>query len=339
MNSIPARNQVLHESDGPPPAVKAGGAALPENPSILLTIDVEDWFQVENFKSCIPHAAWSSCELRVERNTLRLLDLLDSMHVAPLRPVASEGPGEPCGHTVLQAPKATFFVLAWIAERLPRLVREISARGHEIGSHGCSHELCSAQSPGRLWDDLIRSKRTLEDISGSQVAGFRAPSFSITEHVLEKVRDAGYQYDSSYNSFSLHDRYGRLDLTRADRDSTLTQPVDGLYELPVSNMQVGKRTAVPWGGGAYFRLIPKRLFRSGIRFILKSRGVYVMYLHPWEIDPDQPRVEWASPSRRFRHYSNLGKTWSRMAGLIHAFSHCAFISCTDYIDARTGRVP
>ncbi|MCF8063128.1 MAG: DUF3473 domain-containing protein [Deltaproteobacteria bacterium] len=302
-------------------------SAPPKRPSILLTIDVEDWFQVENFKSCIPYTAWSSCELRVERNTHGLLDLLDSVEVAPSGPTPVPG-----------TPKATFFVLSWIAERLPGLVREICARGHEVGSHGCTHELCSLQSPEGLWDELTRSKKTLEDISGTPISGFRAPSFSISERILERVRDAGYRYDSSYNSFNLHGRYGRLGhRKRSNGRGDLMEPVEGLYELPISNVHLGRST-VPWGGGAYFRLIPERLFRSGVRFILRSENAYVMYLHPWEIDPDQPRVKQASPTRRFRHYSNLGKTRSRIAGLITSFSHLSFLSCSDYINAGNARI-
>lgn len=300
-----------------------------ENLSILLTIDVEDWFQVENLKSCIPYTAWPSCELRVEGNTRRLLDLLDSVELVP------RGQGNAADS---RTPKATFFVLAWIAERFPRLVKEIRDRGHEIGSHGCAHRLCSAESSRALWDDLTRSKQILEDISGERVSGFRAPSFSISETILECIRDAGYLYDSSYNSFSLHGRYGRLTLrNRTNGHGNLMQPVQGLYELPISNVHLGRAT-VPWGGGAYFRLIPERLFRSGIHFILKSEKAYVMYLHPWEIDPGQPRVKHLPLNRKLRHYSNLGRTQQRMADLVAAFSHCDFPSCSDYIRARNGRV-
>jgi len=300
---------------------------MSSRPSILLTIDVEDWFQVENLKSCIPFDAWSSCELRVERSTHRLLDLLDSVKLAPNEPEGSSGS---------RSPKATFFVLGWIADRLPELVREIRTRGHEVASHGCTHRLCSDQTPEELWEDLTRSKQTLEDISGGGVSGFRAPSFSVSEWILERIRDAGYRYDSSYNSFALHGRYGRLDLGAGDNQhSNLPQPVEGLYELPVSNVRLAGGT-VPWGGGAYFRLIPERIFRSGVRFILKSRSPYVMYLHPWEIDPGQPRVRRISPSRRFRHYANLSKTWPRITALLADFSHCDFVSCRDYITAHNG---
>ena len=294
---------------------------------ILLTIDVEDWFQVENFKSCIPCDSWPSRELRVERNTHRLLDLLDAVPRTP-----GSNP-----HT----PKATFFTLAWIAERLPGLVREIHARGHEVASHGCSHELCRSQPEDRLRRDLVRSRQILEDITGDEILGYRAPSFSIDETVLASIRDAGYVYDSSYNSFSLHGRYGRLSIHPNGNGAeapALMQPVPGLLELPVSNVDIRGRV-LPWGGGAYFRLIPERLFRSGIRFILKRQHAYIMYLHPWELDPDQPRVKEASATRRFRHYSNLHKTHTRLKNLMTAFSHCDFLPCREYVSRFQGQNP
>ncbi|MGD8386288.1 MAG: polysaccharide deacetylase family protein [Desulfobacteraceae bacterium] len=291
------------------------------NPTILLTIDVEDWFQVENFKSCISYDSWSSRELRVERVTHVILDLLDSISRTPPNPTNST-------NTV------TFFILAWIAERLPGLVREIHSRGHEVASHGCTHELCSTQTPEALLDDLTRSKEILEARIGERVYGFRAPSFSISERILESIRDAGYLYDSSYNSFSLHGRYGRLPPIRSNRGATQTsaliQPIQGVYEIPISNVEISGRV-IPWGGGAYFRLIPERLFRAGIRLILKRQNAYTMYLHPWEFDPDQPRVKEVPVTRKFRHYSNLGKTQNRLKNLITTFSHCSFVSCRDYI--------
>ncbi len=268
---------------------------------------------MENFKPSIPFSSWPERELRVEQNTRNLLDLLDGA-----RP---------------QKTSATFFILTWIARRLPGLVREILARGHEVASHGCTHELCTTQSEHALKQDLTQSKNTLEDITGQAVSGYRAPSFSINQQILEHIRNAGYLYDSSYNSFSLHGRYGRLILHHngnGARNPALMQPVKGLYELPISNMQLGRRT-IPWGGGAYFRLIPERVFRSGVRRILKNHHAYVMYLHPWEIDPEQPRVTEASFTRRLRHYSNLKKTRARLQNLIQSFSDCRFVTCKDYI--------
>ena len=194
---------------------------MKDNHYILLTIDVEDWFQVENFKQCIHFSSWSSCELRVERNTHRILDLLDSVSVSrSSRPSNSANPLDPTH------PTATFFILGWIAERLPHLVREIHDRGHEIASHGCNHTLCTECSSNDLKKDLIYSKKLLEDIIGHRVYGYRAPSFAINNDILEIVRDCGYLYDSSYNSFSLHGRYGKLSMNgyQKKRDCLANQP-------------------------------------------------------------------------------------------------------------------
>lgn len=285
----------------------------------LITIDVEDWFQVENFKRYISYENWSSCELRVESNTHLLLDMLDSPAVEA--PFGSE------------PPRATFFVLGWVARRLPGIVREIHSRGHEVASHGYRHELCSCQGTKDLEEDLLKSKELLEDITGSEVLGYRAPSFSIDPDILERVRECGYLYDSSYNSFALHDRYGTLQCEASSQNGasgSLVIPMEDFYELPISNIRMGGHT-IPWGGGAYFRIIPEGVFRMGVRFILKRQGFYLMYLHPWELDPAQPKVKEASRFQRFRHYTNLHKTSRRMRNLISAFNTHAFITCKDYI--------
>jgi hypothetical protein len=221
------------------------------NHYFLLTIDVEDWFQVENFKRYIPFDSWSSYELRIEKNTHRILDLLDSVKLnnsTNLQPVTgsyqvstenvpktketslrrrrilldhfhpesdpdkkkSKKSGKSCQTT----PKATFFVLGWIAERLPHLVREIHSRGHEVASHGYYHNLCNEQSPEDLKTDLCDGKSLLEDIIGTQVYGYRAPSFAINNDILKIIEDCGYLYDSSYNSFALHGRYGQISVSQ-----------------------------------------------------------------------------------------------------------------------------
>ena len=232
--------------------------------TILITIDVEDWFQVENFKSLIPFSSWPSRELRVEKNTRQLLDIL--------------------GHR-----RATFFILGWIAERLPGLVRDIHDQGHEVASHGYHHNLCNQQSVKELEKDLADSKKRLEDIIGASVVGYRAPSFSINEDVLKVIESCGYRYDSSFNSFAMHDRYG------------------------------------------YFRLIPFPIFRMGIRQIMESDGTYLFYMHPWELDPGQPRVNDAPPSYKFRHYTNLKRVRSKLSGLFKAFRRSEFVTCRDYL--------
>jgi hypothetical protein len=216
--------------------------------SFLLTIDFEDWFQVENFKRYIPFDSWSFYEMRIEKNTHRLLDLLDSISVKQslidnqhlvtsskqqdfsihelkskvqnsasrtkyLKPSNSINSINPTNTiNTKNSPKGTFFVLGWIAERLPHLIQEIYSRGHEVASHGYYHNLCNDQSHEDLKVDLCDSKSLLEDIIGNQVYGYRAPSFAVNNDILKIVEDCGYLYDSSYNYFSMHGRYGHLDL-------------------------------------------------------------------------------------------------------------------------------
>lgn len=284
------------------------------NRAILLTVDVEDWFQVENFKRHIPFQSWPECELRVERNTRQLLDLLEEIRIPGCPPL-----------------RATFFMLGWLARRLPDLVRTIRERGHEVASHGVNHDLCSHLPENRLRQDLEDSRKLLEDLTGDAVHGYRAPSFSISDAVLAMIRDAGYRYDSSYNSFALHGRYGHAHLNGHRRGIAVRITPD-FHELPISNLQVG-RVIVPLGGGGYFRLIPGPLFEHGVKTILKTQGAYLFYLHPWEIDPDQPRVTSAPASFRFRHYVNLGRTRDKLRHLIATFRDARFLTCRDYLAA------
>ncbi len=278
---------------------------------ILLTIDVEDWFQVENFRQCISFSSWSSFELRVEKNTHHILNLLDS-----IKPTNSI--------------KVTFFILGWIAKRLPQLVREIQARGHEIASHGFYHRLCREESVEYLKNDLKDSKNLLEDITGVPVYGYRAPSFSINDDILKIIKDSGYFYDSSFNSFGLNKRYGQVDLSLKTRNGMAFKISDNFYELPISNLRLGKYV-LPWGGGGYFRLIPLTLFKWGVQSILRKQGTYLFYLHPWEIDPEQPVVKEAPMFYRFRHYANLKKTVKRLSSFIKCFKACGFYTCSQYL--------
>ncbi len=225
---------------------------------------------------------------------------------------------------------ATFFILGWIAQRLPHLVREIQDRGHEVASHGSSHSLCSECSPGELRKDLDDSKKLLEDITGAPVYGYRAPSFSIDDDSLKIIEDCGYLYDSSFNSFGMNERYGRVALSRSDKTGIAYQVSDTFYELPISNMNLGKRV-FPWGGGGYFRMMPFIIFRWGVQSILKKEKNYLFYMHPWEIDPDQPKVNEASRIYKFRHYVNLDKTRSRLSIFLDTFKHCRFPTCHQYL--------
>jgi len=258
-----------------------------------MSIDVEDWFQVENLKGAIPRAEWDRCELRVERNTARILEILDG-----------------CGA------RATFFVLGWVAERCPELVCTITAAGHEVASHGYGHELVYLLRPSEFRDDVLRSKHQLEDLTGRPIRGYRAPSFSITDWAVPILQEAGFEYDSSFVPTIAHDRYGRLNGMDAGRPIVCLR--EGFYEAGVSCMRIGRR-GIPWGGGGYFRLVPYRLWCWGVRAILRSGRPYVFYLHPWEIDPGQPRVESLDAVKRFRHRVNLYRCEERFTSFVGAF--------------------
>jgi len=281
-----------------------------EKKSILLTFDVEDWFQVENFKGYIPFSTWDSYPLRVEKNTRKILDILDSFSFRP---------------------RATFFVLGWIAKKLPQLVREIDERGHEVASHGTFHQLCTKQSHVEIAHDLQNGKKLLEDILGRTVCGYRAPSFAINNDTLKIIEDTGHTYDSSYNSFAMHGRYGSITLPFNSKKGSAYQISETFFELPISNLNMGQRV-FPLGGGGYFRLIPFPFFKAGIKSILNKEDTFLFYSHPWEFDPGQPRVDQAAKAFKFRHYINLDKTELKLTSLIKSFSHCNFISCTDYLE-------
>lgn len=258
-----------------------------------LTIDVEDYFQVSAFADRVDIDDWSSIAPRVEENTNRLLDLFD-LHKA----------------------KATFFVLGWVAERFPNLVKRIVADGHELASHGMMHQRASDQTREVFQADVGDAKRLLEDIAGAEVKGYRAPSFSFTKSnlwVYDVLKEEGYHYSSSVYPI-VHDHYGIPDAPR-ERHKTAA----GIDEIPLSTMTVmGKN--VPISGGGYFRLYPYFLSRWSInRFANKENYPYIFYLHPWEIDPEQPPMENISAKTRFRHYLNLSRTKKRLASLLSDF--------------------
>lgn len=289
--------------------------ALEEKKTILLTFDVEDWFQVENFKDYIPFSSWDSHKLRVEKNTHIILDLLDSFSFKP---------------------KATFFILGWIAKRLPALVKEIHARGHEVANHGNHHHLCTGQSSETLIKDLKKGKNILEDIIGESVYGYRAPSFAINNDILKIIRDTGHLYDSSFNSFSMHERYGTIDLP-LEKMGVAYKIFDDFFEFSISNITFRHKT-FPLGGGGYFRLLPWPLFKIGMKRVLKKDNAFLFYSHPWEFDPDQPRLEQASKSFKFRHYINLNRTHKKLESMISNFDNLKFTTCIDYLRHEEGYV-
>lgn len=261
--------------------------------SNALTIDVEDYFQVSAFAPHIERSAWDRTPCRIERNIDRILELLDQSEA-----------------------KATFFTLGWLAQRYPHVVRDISAQGHEVASHGQAHLRASDQSPAEFDNDIRDAKQLLEDTAGVAVRGYRAPSFSISHKNLwafDRIAAAGYCYSSSVYPVQ-HDHYGWPAAPRFPFRVSC-----GLLEIPVSTARVFGRN-LPAGGGGYFRLAPYALSRWAINRVNRvDRRPAIFYFHPWEIDPQQPRVKGVGLKTRFRHYVNLSRTELRLRQLLSDF--------------------
>ena len=269
------------------------------------SVDVEDYFQVGAFEKACPRERWGSFEPRVERNTRRLLDL--------------------CAKHGVQG---TFFALGWVAERWPELIRDIRAAGHELGTHGQDHRRVTTMTPAEFREDVRRSKRTIEDVAGVQVIGYRAPNYSIvrkTFWAMDILLEEGFRYDSSVFPIH-HDRYGIPDFPRFPR------PVCGsngsaLQEFPISTVRLAGMN-LPFVGGGYLRHFPLAFIRWGMRRLNRfERRPAIVYIHPWELDPDQPvqPVKWMT---RLRHYRNLDRTEDRLAKL---FSEYHFTSCREVL--------
>jgi polysaccharide deacetylase family protein (PEP-CTERM system associated) len=261
--------------------------------SNAMTIDVEDYFQVAALAPRIDRSSWDSIERRVEPNVDRLLQMLRAQGV-----------------------RATFFTLGWIAERHPALVRRIVAEGHELASHGYGHQRASEQTPAGFREDVVRARAILEDIGGVRVAGYRAPSFSIGASNLwafDELAAAGYRYSSSVYPVR-HDHYGMPDAPRFPFAARA-----GVVEIPVSTLRLWGRNW-PAGGGGFFRLLPYSVSRGAISRVNRVDGKSaIFYCHPWEFDPDQPRVAGLSARSRFRHYLNLDRTEARLRALLTDF--------------------
>ena len=271
-------------------------AGIEQRPVVnAMSVDVEDYFHVSVFDGIVPRSTWNEMESRVCANTVRLLDIFDEYSV-----------------------KSTFFVLGWVAERHPHLVRAIADRGHEIASHGYAHRLVYDQTPAAFRADVKRAKQLLEDAAGCPVRGYRAPSYSITPRslwALDVLIDEGYRYDASIFPIR-HDRYG---IPVSPREPFPIERQGGaLMEVPGSTVRVGPLN-LPVAGGGYFRILPYWWTKWGIaRLNATERQAAVFYLHPWEIDPDQPRLP-AGWLGRFRHYRNLHETEARLRALLEDF--------------------
>jgi polysaccharide deacetylase family protein (PEP-CTERM system associated) len=261
-----------------------------------LSVDVEDWFQVGAFERTIDRADWDGLTHRVERNTDAVLALFDEAGV-----------------------KGTFFTLGWVAQRYPALVRRIAEAGHEVASHGYDHARVFTFTPDQFRADLRKSRDFLEDASGQRVIGYRAPSFSIdgrTPWAHPILAEEGYRYSSSVAPVR-HDHYGWPESPRF-----AWKPVAGspLLELPVTTAKLGGRTLAA-GGGGFFRLLPYAFSRWAIKQVNGQAGrPAIIYFHPWEIDPDQPRVAGAPFKSRVRHYSNLSAMAGKLRRLIRDFA-------------------
>ncbi|MCK0105465.1 XrtA system polysaccharide deacetylase [Marinobacter sp. S0848L] len=260
-----------------------------------LTIDVEDYFQVAALAEAVDYDDWASMEYRVEANTDRILSLFDEAGV-----------------------KGTFFTLGWVAERSPEMVKRIAVAGHEVASHGYSHQLIYNQTPEVFREETIRSKKILEDIVQAPVTGYRAASYSITNEsrwALDILAEQGFTWDSSIFPVH-HDRYGMPGTPRWPHRLTTDNGYE-LAEFPLSTLKFPGYT-LPIAGGGYFRLFPYRFSRMGLGSINRQGKPFVFYLHPWEVDPEQPRldVKWFS---RFRHYNNLDVCEQRLATLLSDF--------------------
>jgi polysaccharide deacetylase family protein (PEP-CTERM system associated) len=271
-----------------------------------LSFDVEEHFQVSAFWSDERRSQWDRYESRVERNVDKILTLLS-----------------------LHGIHATFFVLGWVAGKHPSVVKTIVKEGHEIASHGFGHEMITAQQPGQFRDDIRKSKAILEEIAGCAVHGYRAPSFTITPSTrwaLPILVEEGYLYDSSIFPVR-HDRYG---MPEADPYCHRVQTESGpLWEVPLSTVKVGPMR-LPVAGGGYFRLFPYPVLRRLLHSSAAGGHPLVMYLHPWELDPDQPRME-GSRLSKFRHYLNLGKTEGRLRRLLSDFRFATIRNALDAV--------
>jgi len=258
-----------------------------------LSVDLEDWFCVYNFSNYIHYSNWDKLEHRIIPNTIKILNIFDKFNV-----------------------KATFFVLGWIADRFPDLIKEIYNRGHEISSHGYSHRFVLSMKPEEFEEDIYRSLEAINKVVSTKVKGFRAPSFSIKEdldwiyHTLLKY---GFEYDSSIYPTAVHPDYANSVALL-----NIHQHKSGIIEFPMSCFTIGK-LRFPCSGGGYFRLFPYSYTKLGFKKINKEKRPAIFYIHPWEIDPEQPKIPDANFINRFRHYFNISKTEERLHKLLSEF--------------------
>ncbi len=255
-----------------------------------MTVDVEDYFHVSAFEDVISQKDWNQYPLRVEKNTYRLLELFEQYQA-----------------------KCTFFMLGWVAEKCPKLAQEMVVHGHEIASHGHSHQRVVNMTREQFFNDIEKSKKILEDISGKAILGYRAPSFSINDSntwAFEVLTELGFRYSSSTYPIK-HDLYGVPDWPRF----CYRRP-EGITEIPISTLRKNsKNTGI--GGGGYFRLYPYLFSNIRIQnYLIEEKQPYNFYFHPWEIDSEQPKIKGASFKSKLRHYLNLSRMENKIVNLL-----------------------
>lgn len=258
-----------------------------------LSVDLEEYFQIHALSELIDPQSWTEYPSSVETNTVRILELFEQFHI-----------------------KTTFFCLGWIAQRHPEIIRRIHKQGHEIACHGYAHQVIYQQDHAKFRDDVSKAKGILEDLTGERVIGYRAPTYSITETTLWALRileDLGFLYDSSIFPI-YHDTYGIPDAPRFPHRI----PDSSLVEFPISTLKLGP-VNIPIAGGGYFRLLPYTLIKMGLKALMSSNKPFVFYIHPWELNPDTPRVHGMDMRSRFRTYVGINSSFRRFSKLIRDF--------------------
>jgi polysaccharide deacetylase family protein (PEP-CTERM system associated) len=269
-------------------------SASDTKPRFLATFDIEDWFHAENVRASLPTTDPDELEARIEPNVHELLDIL-----------AEAGA------------RSTMFVLGWVAERYPAIVRRIVDEGHELASHTHLHRNLNQLPRDEVVRELGRAKDALEQVGGVAVQGVRAPNFSVSDEVLDVLAESGYRYDSSYFGFAQHDRYGRLSM-EIDADEPVVEVRPGLLEIQMTRVPVGP-LSVPWAGGAYFRLIPYPAFRRGVSRQLRTTSWFTFYLHPWELDAEESAPPGMPRFLRFRAYTGRTRVRRDLRRLVSEF--------------------
>ena len=276
----------------------------------ILTFDIEEWFQVENLRSVFPKDIWNTQNSTVYQNVSRILDVLEKFKI-----------------------KGTFFILGFVAENNPEVVKLISQKGHEIASHGTGHELTYNLNDNDLYDDIKTSKEKLEQIIGREISGYRAPNFSVNQKLIKILKDLKFKYDSSYYPFQFNKRYGKLEIGTNNSSNSFYRLNENFYEMPLSTVKIlGKH--IPMAGGAYFRIYPFTIFKHLVKQKIKRDGLFHFYLHPWEFEPEQPRIKDIKLNYRLRHYTGLKNTVTKFTKLIQFLKqmNCQFLTINEYLN-------